>query len=151
MKAIIDNIKAELADKVSALNYVDENWGQLDAYNPNFPVKWPCALIDISEASFSNLGMDKSATPVHRQMADFSVEIRLANLKLTNSSTRAPKKQRDEAASIWDIVEDVHKHLQGFAPGPNASKLIRGGMSRVQRDDGVQEYVIVYTSSLHNC
>jgi hypothetical protein len=150
MNTIIDNIKNEL-DSIKALKYVDENWGQLDYYSPNFPVKWPCALVDVSEAQFSNLGMDKSATPVHRQMADYRVEIRVANLKLTNTSVKAPATQKAQAHSVWVLIEDIHKKLQGFTPGENSSKLIRAGLSRVNRDDGVQEYSIIYSSSLHNC
>lgn len=149
MISIIEKVQIQLAT-ISSLAYVDENWGQLDHYTPNFPVKWPCALIDVSNAGFSNIGIDKTTEPMNRQEGTFHLEIRIANLKLSNTSHRAPQSQKDKAHSIWIEVEEVHKKIQGFEPTEACGKLIRVGLERVRRDDGVQEYVMTYSGSIYN-
>ena len=150
MNTIIQNIQDKLT-LVTGLNYVDEDWGQLDYYSPNFPVKWPCALIDVTGASFDNIGIDKTATPRNRQNSEDAIlSITVANLKLTNTSSMSPQPQKDQAWSIWTLIEDIHKELQGFNPEAYAGKLIRKSFARVKRDDGVQEYTIMYSFSLNN-
>lgn len=147
MKTIIDNIQAKLK-AVPGLKYIDEDWGQLDYYSPNFPVQWPCTLIDVTNVSFSDTGKDRVKVPQQRQMAEGYITLTVANLKLTNTSGRAPKLQKDNARSIWEIIEDVHKEVHGWNPDVMAGKLIRKGMQRVKRDDGVQEYTLTYSFSI---
>ncbi|WP_268846758.1 hypothetical protein [Flavobacterium aestivum] len=149
MKTIIQNIQNNLAT-IKGLNYVDENWGQLDYYSANMPVKWPCCLIDVNNAGFSNMGVDQAKQPVNRQNAEASVKITVANMKLTNTSFQAPQGQKDAAWSIWDLIEDVHVKLHGFCPERNCGKMIRKTLQRTLRDDGVQEYEIIYHFEARN-
>lgn len=145
LKSIISKIETS-----NSVNYVDEDWGQLDYFSPNFPVKWPCVLVDIGNAHFENIGKDRSASPVNRQTADTMIMLTIANLKLTNSSGKAPTLQRDQAFSIWKLQNDVHKLIHGWNPTETTGKLIRSGMQRVKRDDGVQEYTVVYSLGMTN-
>ncbi|MDB0603174.1 hypothetical protein PL373_18985 [Tenacibaculum maritimum] len=149
MKQLIKNIQQRL-QPIQELKYVDEDWGQLDYYSPNFPVQWPCVLIDITNANFSNIGQDKRVKPMQRQMGETIFSFTIANLKLTNTSSKAPLAQKDNAWSIWELIEKVHTELQGFNPDTNAGKLIRTGWNRIKRDDGVQEYTVTYSCSLNN-
>ncbi|WP_190304354.1 hypothetical protein, partial [Flavobacterium branchiophilum] len=100
MKQVLENILNKLSE-VTELKYIDENWGQLDYYSPNMPVKWPCCLIDISDVNYSNLGVDRNAVPQNRQLGKATVKLTLANLKLTNTSMQAPQTQKDQAWLIW--------------------------------------------------
>lgn len=143
MKDQLQSIQNQIAT-ITEIPYVDENWGQIDYYSPNHPVQWPCTLIDISEIGYSNTGMSASKSPVNRQMGNVSLIITVANLKLTNSSFRAPQGQKNDAWKIWDIMELIHKKLQGFSPTPNC-KLMRTGMRKMRRDDGIQEYEVYYS------
>jgi hypothetical protein len=147
-------VLTSIQQKLTAGNifaYVDEDWGQLDDYSTHPPVKFPCALIDISGATFSNIGRDTSRIPVNRQMGDLTIELRIADLRLTNTSSHAPNSQQLQAHSIWELIEQTHAHLHGWNPTENCSKLIRTALSRVKRDDGIQEYAIRYTAELNNC
>lgn len=144
MKTIIDNIQAKLQE-ITDLKYVDEDWGQLDYYSPNFPVQWPCALIDVTNAAYSDTGKDRTKEPQQRQMAECYLTLSIANLKLTNSSGLAPKLQKDYSRSIWELIEEIHKAVHGWNPDEMAGKLIRRGLQRVKRDDGVQEYTLTYS------
>jgi len=149
MIEVIEKVQ-DLLVSMPGVNYVDENWGQLDYYSPNHPVKWPCILIDINQMRFTDIGMDRGATPKNRQQGEFNIELRIANVKLTNTSGRAPASQKSQARSIWLLVKEVHKLMQGFEAGDKYGKLIRTGLSRVAREDGVQEYVVFYSGSASN-
>lgn len=142
MKTIIQNIQNRLAE-IETLQYVDEDWGQLDYYSPNFPVNWPCALIDIQAGQFENKGWDHR-TRKYGQTGNLMVAITLANIKLMNTSYQAPQSQKDADWSIWELYQEVHEMLQGFRPHVNSGALIRQGFRRVKRDDGVQEYTLLY-------
>jgi hypothetical protein len=135
---------------ITGLRYVDEDWGQLDDYSPNPPTQFPLVLIDIGNLQFSDIGKDKTAIPQNRQMATGTIVLSIANLKLTNSSGRAPQPQKDKAWSIWDIVENVHGKLHGVIVGGSAGAMMRTAMRKVKRDDGIQEYEVTYTIGLTN-
>ncbi len=149
MKAIINSIQTKIA-AISSIKYVDENWGQLDYYSSHPPVQFPCVLIDILNSNFSNIGMDKTVTPQNRQMASFNLEIRISDVKLTNSSAKAPTIQQNLARGIFDLLEDVHTQIQGFEPTDMCGKLIRSSINKVHRDDGIREYVVIYSGDVQN-
>ncbi len=73
-------------NEVPELIHKDENWGQLQLYGIECPVSWPCALVDISGGQFSNNGKDIRLTPTNRQEGIISIEITIANIKLSNTS-----------------------------------------------------------------
>lgn len=148
-KVVLKSIQDILA-AIPALKYVDEDWGQLDDYSPHPPTQFPLALIDIGSLQYSNIGKDRTATPQNRQMATGTIVISIANLKLTNTSARAPLTQKNQAWSIWDIVESVHTKLHGIAVGGSAGAMMRTAMRKVKRDDGIQEYEVTYTIGVTN-
>lgn len=147
MKVILQNIQNKLTS-VTDLNYVDEDCGQLNMYQP--PVKWPCCLIDITAINYTHLGIDRAKLPQTRQTGKIAVKLTLANLKLTNSSGMAPQSQKDQAWFIWDLANKVHEKLHGFSPGENCTKMMRSNLQRSVRDDGVQEYFITYNFEASN-
>lgn len=149
MKQILINIQNQLAE-ITELRYIDEDWGQIDYYSPNMPVQWPCCLIDIQSGNFSNLSKDFSKSPKDRQKAEFSVKITLANMKLTNTSYLAPQEQKEQVWAIFELIEKIHQKLHGWRPKENCSKLLRNSFTRVMRDDGLQEYNIIYSFEVHN-
>lgn len=151
MKAILQSIQNHIATSVNAVRYVDENWGQLDLYGPEIPVKWPCVLIDIGSGQFSNIGRNNNVIPANRQQGTFSVELTISTLKLTNSSFNAPPTQKWHAFEIWEIVEEIHKKIQGWPPTDKSGGLIRSSLNRVRRDDGVQEIRVIYTVGINDC
>jgi hypothetical protein len=148
MKIILQNIQDRILAEITELQYVDEDWGQLNMYQP--PVKWPCCLIDISTVNYTNLGIDRSKNPQNRQNGMITVKFTLANLKLTHTSGKAPQLQKDRAWFIWDLSEKLHEKIHGFSPGENCSKMLRSNLQKSVRDDGVQEYFITYNFEATN-
>ena len=149
MKQLLLNLETQLGT-VTALQYIDEDWGQLDDYGPHTPVKWPCCLVDFADADYSDIGTDRSATPQNRQQATGSITFNFANMKIGNSSKNAPINQKDQAYLLLEIIEEAHKKIHGFRPEDNSGSLIRKSFRRIKRDDGIQQYRVVYTISLNN-
>ncbi|MBP7174365.1 MAG: hypothetical protein KBA33_09925 [Cloacibacterium sp.] len=149
MRSILESLQKKMGE-IPELKYVDENWGQIDYYSPNTPVQWPCCLIDIQSGNFSNIGKDLSKKPTARQMGQFSIKIIVANLKLSNTSFAAPLSQKNDAWLVFDLVEKIHEKLHGYSPVINCSKMLRSSFQRTLRDDGVQEYAIVYECEASN-
>lgn len=149
MKEILLNIQDKLT-AIPEFKYVDEDWGQLDDYGPHAPVQWPCCLIDFSGADYSEIGTDKSATPQNRQEATGSISFIFANLRTANSSGKAPMAQKEITWMLTGLMEDAHKAIHGFRPGTNTGALIRRSFRRVKRDDGIQQYQVIYTLGVHN-
>ena len=137
MKEILLSIQNRLAE-VAALKYIDEDWGQLDLYQNDTPVNWPCCLFDVGTGTFDNVARGG-------QNALFMLELTVAKLRLTNTSLRAPKSQKDHAWEIHGILQGIHEKLQTFRPGQNCSGLIRTSTKRIRRDDGIQEYRVAYS------
>ena len=149
MQTFLEAIQTKIAT-IPAFKYIDEDWGQMDSYSPNPPTQFPCALIDITNMNFSNIGKDNSANPINRQLGDGTVTFIVANVKLSNTSYRAPQSQKNNAWSIWTVIDDLHKAVHGWKPLSESGALMRTGLKRIRRDDGIQEYQITYTIGFAN-
>lgn len=149
MKIVLENIQKQLGT-IPALKYIDEDWGQLDDYSPHPPTKFPLALIDIGSLEYNHIGIDPKSTPKNRQMGTGTIVITIADLRLTNTSLRAPKQQKDNVWEIWNILESVHQELHGFKPSSNSGAMMRTNLRRIKRDDGIQEYEATYTIGVSN-
>ncbi len=146
---LLDAITNKISE-VTDIKYTGEDWGQLNDYDPHPPVKFPCALIDEQSASFSDIGMERGASPVNRQEGTTVIVITIATKKLTNTSHRAPQTQKDKAWKIHRTAQRIHEKLHGWCPVEHAGKLIRTGRRKVKRNDGIQQLQVTYTLGMHN-
>jgi hypothetical protein len=137
MKTVLNNILDRLTAEIPALKYADENWGQLDYFGPQHPVKYPCALADIDSAQWSDLGN-------LCQTGAAQVRITIADLKLGNTSKGAPASQRQKAFEIIDLMTNLHRALHGWSPAPHVSRLTRTATRLVQREDGIKQYEVLF-------
>jgi hypothetical protein bfra3_07107 len=149
VKTLLEKIQQKVSE-IAELKHIDENWGQLDYYSPNMPVQYPCALIDVQQVQFTNLGKDITKKPLQRQIGTVQIKITVANMRLTNSSMQAPRRQKEEVWAIWGIIEKIHQQLHGVSLLPNVSPLIRTSQNRTLRDDGLQEYEVYYSCEMQN-
>ncbi|HMR84799.1 MAG TPA: hypothetical protein PKE30_16755 [Niabella sp.] len=138
---IVTDILSRLDSQVPGSKYNDEDWGQLDDYSANPPVKWPCCIVDVVNVQWGNIGRGG-------QTGLATVTVRIADLRLSNTSTKAPAGQRNAASSFWTLVNDVYKALEGFSGSPLYSKLILTSEARIKRDDGVRDYLMTFTSQI---
>ncbi len=140
MEIILQGVQARLNSKVPELKYIDEDWGQLDYYYPNPPVKWPCSLIDATAATWSNAGN-------LQQLGLVQVKIRVADMKLTNSSAKAPSGQKTVSFSFFVLLRNIYKALHGWSGDESYTALIRTATNRVKREDGVRIYEVTFTTN----
>ncbi|ROH98396.1 hypothetical protein EGI16_21410 [Chryseobacterium sp. G0240] len=145
------NITTKIEQEVTDLKQVDENWGQIQYFGPDCPVKWPCALVDFASGQFSNMGYDYKTETGTQQEGLINIEITVAKLKLSPTNTAAKLSQKTKGFEVWRLIEKVHKILHGWKPLPNSGELSRVSIQSIKRDDGVQEKIITYSLALHGC
>lgn len=138
MEILLTDIQERLNSKVAALKYIDEDWGQLDDYSPNFPVQWPCCLVDCSNANYENMGKNV-------QLGLATIRLLIGNIKLTNSSQKAPAGQKLQNKSFRVLMTAIYTALQGWAGSEGYSKLIRIREGRIKRNDGVKVHEMFFT------
>jgi len=141
MDILLQDVQDRLTAEVLALKYVDEDWGQLDDYSPNFPVKWPCALIDCFNANYDNLGNNS-------QMGLATVRVLFADVKLSNSSAKAPANQKANSLSFHTTLKAIYKALQGWTGHNHYTGLVRISQRRIPRDDGVRAHEMMFTVNI---
>ena len=129
--------------------YVDLDWGQVDFYT-QFPppVKFPCCLIELLSAAYSNEGN-------LIQIGDIAIQLRIVDMVLNNSSYRAPDKQKEVAFAIFDLIDETNRLLHGWGQALNTEsdkggygKLIKQSISKINRRDGLREYRLLYSVQL---
>lgn len=138
---ILTAIHIRIALMEPNLKYMDEDWGQLDYYQENPPVKFPCMLLELQQATWKNQSQKV-------QDGEILISIRVADLKLSNTNPKAPAGQQAKAAAIWLILENIHKALHGWRPiaYPEFGALTRVSSRKVKRDDGIREFELVYST-----
>lgn len=143
MKKLLTDVLARLGTMAPAfLKYIDEDWGQLDYYGAHPPVKFPAAVVDCINATYSNTGQGG-------QLADVQIIVRVADMKLTNSSGMAPPTQKDQAFAIYDVLVAVTDALHTWPGNENYSRLIRQSMRKAKRSDGMRVHEITFTCRLN--
>ncbi len=135
MKQIFLDIQTKLSG-ITELKHIDKNWGQLQYEQP--PVKFPCALLDIANVNYSQMG--KLA-----QLAEGDIEITVANLRLTNTSYRNPN--RDDAYAVFDIMDDIHQLLQGWSNNGTIGRLVRTNLKKIATDKDFEIYSLTYRTT----
>jgi hypothetical protein len=131
----------EQLQRVPALKYIGQNWGQLAFFLPNQPVQWPCALVDATNASYTNIGRQG-------QQAQLTIRVIIATQQLTNNSVQAPLMQRQLASEIYNVLEAAAAALHGFTSLNYCTALIRTATQKNDRDDGIQQYTVLYTCTV---
>lgn len=121
------------------LSLVDENYGQLENIDQNdtdmYPVTFPAVLIDLQEASWSNLeGRSQKGT------VKVNVQLLIDCYDDThyNSGTMDAIKQRAE------MVEELHRLLQGYRPKDDGA-LVRETSKFYTANHGIKVYEMVYS------
>ena len=135
---ILTLIQNRLAETQRTIRYMDENWGQLDYYNDNPPVQWPCVLLELQSASWRN-----QAKRV--QDGELRITLTVADIKTANTSYRAPAMQKQTSAAIWILLSNIHKALHGWCPGAEFGTMARLSTQRVRREDGIRQFDVTYS------
>lgn len=140
MEHIITQIQKRLSTEVPKLKYIAQDWGQLDLYADFPPVKFPCALVDITDAQYSNVGHNV-------QEAQLSITITVADLSNHVSLLATSAQAHDRAMLIFGLMTAIHWALHGWSGDKDYAKLVRTSMGRQIRDDGARLRTINFTTT----
>lgn len=136
MKQIFLAIQTRLADQVSALRYIDKNWGQLNIPQP--PVQWPCCLIDLDS-------VDYSQTSSLDRLAEASINLTVADHHTVRSSAKAPSKS--DAYDILDVLTAISESLEGFRVPGTTQALTRTHLAKAYSDQSYDVYTLTFTTA----
>lgn len=139
MEEILNVILATLKKAVPELRWIDVNLGQMMTENP--PVDYPCALVDVTDISYTTAGMK-------RQVGEARIEVELYFIVRSPANTAAPENIRKQAFEHFAVVTKVYKALEGV----NGECF--SGLNRVQmrRDKGYypRSFTLVFRCSVED-
>lgn len=138
MKAVMDRIRQE----VPALRWIDADEGQLDFSDSRPPVAFPCCLVELAYPDTDNM----AAAHPSVQRIEVSVTLKIGFNDCASFNVNKPVQVQEVAFSRLDLLEEVHKALQGLRL-PNCAKSFRRRSCRPQkRPDGLKVYEAVYSA-----
>ncbi len=139
MRHVLESITGRLQEEVPELRYVAEDWGQLDFYEDKPPVKFPCALVSVSNIKFE-------AQTAGVRYATMTVLIRVADAPSVSGTMAAPKGYRDRAFSILDLMDRIGNALYAFG-GEDFDELKQREITHYGREDAIREYAMTFETA----
>lgn len=136
MKDILLAVMQRLKEKVPDLQYIAEDWGQLDFYEERPPVKFPCALLSVSNAAFT------SETYTVRQV-QLTFQVRVADAPAVSGTMSAPESYRQRAFAIFDLMDEIGAALYGFETDA-FSAIEQKAITNYSREDAIREYAMTF-------
>lgn len=150
-------ILQRLTAAVTSLKWIDQDFGQLETYNPDDPnsrppVIFPCALIDIGEAQADDLGQAV-------QMVTLMVDVRLGFTPYSPTASGTPSYVIEQALDMYNIEQEVYEALHTWAPQLTLADdtvldigqpLSRRTFGTERREDNLKVRVIRFTTSLND-
>lgn len=138
-KLLYTEIMTRLLREVPEIKYIDQDLGQLDYYNGSRPpVGFPAVLIDFSEATFEELGVNNV------QLATVTVNIRLAFTPYTSANNLQIGSFAEDALEFYELENKIHKALQGHNLTDDFRELYRMNAVTEKRDDAMRVRNIAY-------
>ena len=136
MKHILQAVMERLQEQVPDLRYIAEDWGQLDFYNEAPPVKFPCALISVSNIKFES-------HTVGCRWATMTILIRVADAPAVSGTMAAPETYRNRAFAIFDLMDTIGNVLYAFG-GDEFNELEQKTITHYSREDAIREYAMLF-------
>ncbi|OJW78583.1 MAG: hypothetical protein BGO69_00935 [Bacteroidetes bacterium 46-16] len=131
-------LQQRVQDNVPAITYIDQDLGQINPGVEEFPVTFPCLLIDFEDFKFKNLSE-------HVQTAEGTVLFKLGFSSYSSSAQMATEASKEAALNFYDIEWDLHKVLQGWDAGDYYGHLDRSSAITQKRPDQLRVRELRYT------
>lgn len=136
MKQILLAVMERLREQVPSLQYIAEDWGQLDFYDEAPPVKFPCALISVSNVKFES-------QMANCRWATMTILIRVADAPAVSGTMAAPETYRNRAFAIFDLMDEIGNTLYAFG-GDAFDELEQTTITHYSREDAIREYAMLF-------
>ncbi len=152
MDILYKSILTQITNKVPEILWIDEECGQLEFPEKEYPVQFPCILIDIQSIDWTTLGMGT-------QTGNTLIRLRVCFDIYEDTHKDAP--DMDTALTRLKLLNKIHKNIHTFGgmilPVPNHTgqfydnhfkKLVRKKTTAEKRQDGLRVYTIDYETNL---
>ena len=137
------SILERIRTQVPEIRYIEQDFGQLENFTLRPAVSWPCALIDIDDLDFTDIGGN------NRQEAKCYVYIRIAAVAWSTSSNLTPDAIRGNALLYYALEQKIYQALHGWR-APGFSKLLRRKSKKEIREDEVRVRILVFETSFED-
>jgi len=156
MDILFESISERLKANVPELNWIDWDWGQLEVLEQEYPIQFPCALIDIQSIDWSNAGNNLLT-------GNTNINIRVAFdiYEDTHVAVGVTAPQREYAFERMKLLNKITSWLQGFGGNilSNGSggyrdnhfnRLNAGRYGSEKREDGLKVITMQFACNLRN-
>lgn len=141
-KEILKAVMNRICQEVPALRWIDYDEGQLDFSESRPPVAFPCCLIEMVYPDADNLAGNHPSV----QRIEVSIVLKIGFNDCASFNVNKPVQVQDTAFARLDLIEEVHRALQGFRT-ENCAKSFRRRSCRPQkRPDGLKVYEAMYSA-----
>lgn len=135
MQAVLERIR-----QVAELKWIDADEGQLDFTDSRPPVAFPCCLVDLYYPDAENM----SGNVPTMQRIEVTIALKVGFNDCASFNVNKPLQVQNVAFSRMDVLEEIHKALQGFYM-ENCVRFFRRRSCRPQkRPDGLKVYEVIY-------
>jgi len=122
------NLRKHISNACGSIRYVNADLGQLDFFEERPSVSFPCVLIDIGDTKFEDIANNA-------QLGDGIISIRIGLTNYADTSSLAPEDVAERGCEYWEIEQEVHEQLQGWAKD-NVGKITRiSAVTEKRRDE----------------
>ncbi len=142
-KLIYNEVKKVLKDEVPEVKWIDMDYGQLDT-TQRPAVALPCVLV---ASSINNTDTLYQNTSGYAQNCNTSVTITMAFDPLGATNTAVPEDVVSKSLQPYDIIDKVHKNLQGLETS-SIEPLIRTSQGKKTSRNGLFQYQIKFTTTV---
>jgi hypothetical protein len=136
--ALITAIQATMP----AIRYVSQDYGQLEFYDNTPPVSWPCVLLDVGDATFSDASHNM-------QLVNATVTLRLAHASYSDISSLPPAQVRELGLKHYELEHELCNILHNWQPPHDElGALTRIATATEKRDDNIRVRTITFSTSM---
>jgi hypothetical protein len=145
---LFTGLQARIKAAVPEIRWIDQDIGQLEAYDIRPTVSFPCVLIDFPATNFQ----DESKQV---QWGDVTIELRLAFAPFSQSSNTAPALVQEKALQFWELEMKLYQALQAWyamdaAAAPICQPLTRVSSATEKREDNIRVRSMRFTTAFQD-
>jgi len=135
METLFNDIQSRIAEGTPSLSLTDEDYGQLDFAEDQYPVTFPCVLISAPEVAWDNL-MDRT----QKGTATITVKLALD----CYADTHYGSTQENQATDRMKMASDINKLLNCYKFNSARGPMVRTVSRTYSLQGGIKVYENTY-------
>lgn len=139
MEQLFNNLQKHIKEGLTALQWVDENYGQLQTQEDTYPVVFPCVLINLQNVQWSELE-GKSQIGIVTVVLTLAIDC--------YHDTQYGSGQEAYSAERMALNHELHTLVQGFIAADHCGMLTRQSSRNYSLPGAIKAYESTYTCSV---